>query len=89
MFPGCVDLLVSWAAIVESAANAFEPVRHDCLALPGTAGNDGTTVYSRSDVFRKLPGGNGDYLRIVILRIVHRGTAVFDFMSEPVAYVFD
>ena len=60
MFSGSVHLLVPRVTIVERAANAFKPVRYDCFALSGSPGNDGTTVFPCSDVFRKFFGGNGN-----------------------------
>src|ERR1700730_11210733 len=89
MFSGRVHLLVPRVTIVERAANAFKPVRHDCFALSGSPGNDGTTVFPCSDVFRKFLGGNGNDSRVVVLRIVYQGTAVFDFAFELIADMFD
>jgi hypothetical protein len=71
MLSGSVHLLVPRVTIVERAANAFKPVRYDCFALSGSPGNDGTTVFPCSDIFRKFFGGNGNDSRVVVLRIVY------------------
>ncbi len=89
MFSGSVHLLVPRVTIVERAANAFKPVSYDCFALSGSSGNDGTTVFPCSDVFRKFFGGSGNDSRVVVLRIVCPGTAVFDFAFELIADIFD
>ena len=89
MFPGSVHLLVSRITIVERAANAFKSVSYDCFALSGSPGNDGAAVFSCSDVFRKFFGGNGNDSRVVVLRIVYWGAAVFDFAFELIADIFD
>ena len=89
MLSGSVHLFVSRVTIVERAANAFKPVSYDCFALSGSPGNDGATVFPRSDVFRKFFGGNGNDSRVVVLRIVYQGTAVFDFAFELIADIFD
>src|ERR1700686_3099961 len=89
MFSRSVHLLVPGVTIVERAANAFEPVRYDCFALSGSPGNDGATVLPCSDVFRKFLGGNGNDSRVVVLRIVYWGAAVFDFVFELIADIFD
>src|SRR5262249_20657279 len=88
-FSGSVHLLVAGVAVVERAANALKPVGYDCFALSGSTGDDGAAVLPRSNVFRELSGGNGNDPRVVILRIVDPGTAVFDLTFEVIADIFD
>src|SRR5580658_150473 len=89
MFSGSVHLTDPRVTIVERTANALEPVSYDCFALSGRPGNDGATVFPCSDVRREFFSGNGNDSWVVVLRIVYRRAAVFDFAFELIADIFD